>query len=304
VPSFSLVACAIEVALGAGLIALAPALDSELAVYAGEAALALVYGRLFIEGWIPRTLVMGFVSIGLAFALLFTRERVFQAPRYRVYRGPADTTAIVLPVFTVLRGIDFGGPVGALLVFLAGLFYHVASFRGGSRQCLYVALVLYNVASALCPAGPEFLGACRYLVPVGITILVYTHTPGTGLSRDQLSGWRMLGTALIVGEPLPRALLGTRDDVAFLLLIGLAVLIAAAGLVLRVRLYLGAGTGLFVLAVASFVLKQIFHSTHLGLFSLLVLGVVLIFAGAVFEQARARLRALADQLQHRFRDWE
>jgi hypothetical protein len=299
----SLTAGLLQAGLGLTCIVIAIRVQRESCVYIGEAALALAYARLWMDGLLPRTLVVGIVAVAASFVLLLAHGQFLAQRPWTIYRGPAVNTALALPLFALLRALQHGGANGAGLVLAIGFFYHLASVRIAGPQCLYFGLLLYNVASEMLSGGPAFLSGLRSLGP-GLTLLAYSHTPGAGSSRDQVLACRAAGLFLMFVGPAARALLGTHDDVAFLLLIGFSLLIGAVGLALRVRLYVGASSATMVLTVVVFVSQQVFRSTHVGLLLMMILGILLILAAAVFEQARARLRKVVATLAQRFQGWE
>jgi hypothetical protein len=299
----TILACLMQFAQGVGYLALAPAFASESLVYAGELALGLVHLRLLGEGLLPRTLVMGYALLAGSFFLYLTHGSLFALESRRVYRGPARLTSLVLPALVLIRALGSGGADGATLVFLIGLFYHLAAIRGEGTPCLYFAILFYNCASAMFPYAPEQLRG-RYLVPLGLSLLVLSHSPGHGLGPDQLRTCRFVGLLMIYWEPLPRALLGSHEPGAMVLLIALALMVGMVGLAMRVTLYLAAGSGLLVIAVVTFVIQQIPRDTQLGTIFMLGLGLFLILMGAVFEKTRATLRTIMESLQSRFADWE
>lgn len=299
----TLMACAVMTGTGLGLLWLAQPLASEGAVYLGEILLGLVYLRLRAEGVVGATAILPFLATVASFFLFGTHRRIFTG-WLRVYQNPARTTAWLLPALAVVRGLAEGDAPGALLIFFAAVTYHAASVTERSHEGLVLALVLYNVASAVAPAGPPWLHGTRYLFPLALTLLAYSHAPFAGASRDQVSLHRKAALVLMFWDVLPRALLGRITDAAFLLSILLSLAVGAMGLMLRIRIYLWAGVFFLTGTVLGFLVKQVLEVTQLGLFSMLLIGIMLILLAAVFEGARERLRKVLADLEDRFRDWD
>jgi len=153
------------------------------------------------------------------------------------------------------------------------------------------------------PAGPPWLHGSRYLIPLGLTFLAYSHASYLGRSRE-INFWRLLGVTLLYADILPRAIFVSGSLAPRFLTLIMCVGVGFPGVLFRTQLYLLAGTGLMLITLGAIVIREIFEVTQRGLLSLLFLGLFLILLAAIFEGARERLQHSLARLQERFGDWD
>lgn len=288
--------------LGVGAIVFARR-AGEIFVFLGEAALLLVYGRLLMDGWVTPSLIAAFVALAAAFVMQIALPRMLQGESMDVYRRPATWTALALPLLSIHRGLLEQGAYGGLLLVGSAFFYHLVSVTQRRHEALVLSLVLYNAAAALAPEAPGWLTASRYLVPLGLTLIAYSHASYLGRPRETVQFWRTGGLTLLYIDIIPRSVMGAHPG-AFVLTLVLCVGIALLGILFRTKIYVLTGTCLMIITVIAVVIREVIQASTGGFLSLFFMGIFLIVLAAVFEGARERLRGVLEGIQARFGDWD
>jgi hypothetical protein len=280
-------------------------------VYTAEAVLALLFLHIYLtmpelfHGYLlPHwpLIVMGIAFFGVGVGELFRRAKL------PVLSEPLHRTGAFLPLLPALGfWIQSSRTSYSTLLFIVGLLYVVLSMWRGA--------FLYSVAAAL--AGNAGLWALwhehgiqlvdhpqLWLIPPALSVLVAVQLNRRGLSEEQVTGIRYLCTMIIyVSSTGDMFITGIGENLALpMILAGLSVFGALAGIALRVRAFLYLGLSFLLLSIVSMVWHAARHINHvwpwwafgigLGLAILTLLG--------VFENKRKEVQALLE----RVRRWE
>jgi hypothetical protein len=280
-------------------------------VYTAEAVLALLFLHIYLtmpelfHGYLLPywpLIVMSIAFFGVGAGELFRRAKL------PVLSEPLHRTGAFLPLLPALGfWIQSSRTSYSTLLFIVGLLYVVLSMWRGA--------FLYSLAAAL--AGNAGLWALwhehgiqlvdhpqLWLIPPALSVLVAVQLNRRQLSDEQVTGIRYLCTMIIyVSSTGDMFITGIGENLALpMILAGLSVLGALAGIALRVRAFLYLGSSFLLLSIVSMVWHAARHINHvwpwwafgigLGLAILALLG--------VFENKRKEVQALLDNV----RRWE
>ena len=315
------VVAAVLVGLAAALVSLAvlPGRDPlELSeagrmvyVYAAEAVLALLFLHVYLTlpelfkgyllPWWP-FIVMGIAYFGVGVGELFMRSG------FRVLSEPLHRTGAFLPLLPALGfWIHTSNSDYSTVLFVVGLMYVVVS--------MWRKTFLYSLAAAL--AGNAGLWALwhehgvaifdhpqLWLIPPALCVLAAVQLNRRRLTDEQVTGLRYLCITLIyVSSTGDMFITGVAKSLLMpMILAGLSVAGAFAGIALRVRAFLYLGLSFLLLSIVSMVWHAARNINHvwpwwafgigLGLAILTVLG--------VFEKKRKEVQGWLGE----FRTWE
>jgi hypothetical protein len=309
------------VALIAGLVSLAvlpgrdPLVLSERGrqgyVYAAEITAALVAAHLYLcrPLWFDGLLrpYWPFVVMALAFAGIGAAE-LFQRLRLRVLAEPLAATGSLLPLLPVLGWWVAGSRVDySLLLLVTGLLYLVLSYARKSWAAMLAAAVAGNGALWSLLSEEQFVFLTNpqlWLIPPALSALVAAQVNRRRMSPEAVAAIRYSATIVIylssTSEIFLRGLSGGLWPP--MVLLGLAVFGALAGIALRVRAFLTLGTAFTFLALVAMVrqaAQSIDHVWPWFAFGIALAVAVLVVLG-IFEKKRAEVTLLIARL----RQWE
>ncbi|HZN35775.1 MAG TPA: hypothetical protein VFB80_18225, partial [Pirellulaceae bacterium] len=309
------------VALIAGLVSMAllpgrdPLLLSERAkqayVYAAEAVGALLFAHLYVckPLWFDTVLrpYWPFIVMGLAFSGVGAAE-LFHRWKVRVLAEPLERTGALLPLLPVIGWWVAGSQVDyALLLLVAGILYLALSFTRKSWAAMVAAAVAGNGALWSLFSEKAFHFADHpqlWLIPPALSVLAAAQVNRHRLSAEALTAIRYAATIVIYVSSTSEIMLrGLGTDLRPpMILLGLSVAGALAGIALRVRAFLYLGAAFTLLALTSMVWhasRSIEHVWPLWAFGI-CLGVGLLVMLVLFEKNKAEMH----QLVARLRKWE
>lgn len=309
------------VALIAGLLSLAvlpgrdPLVLSERGrqgyVYAAEVTAALVFAHLYVckPTWFDGLLrpywpfiVMGLAFLGAGAAELFERFRI------RVLAEPLARTGAMLPLLPVLGMWVVGAKADyALVLLVAGILYVALSYTRKSWAAMVAATVAGNGALWALLSDSHLSFATNpqlWLIPPALSVLIAAQVNRHRLTAEMLAGIRYAATIVIYVSSTSEII--TRGFAAGLVppmvLLGLAVAGALAGIALRVRAFLILGSTFTLIALVAMVrhaAQAIDHVWPWWVFGI-SLGVAILVLFGVFEKKRTEVMLLISRL----RQWE
>jgi hypothetical protein len=279
-------------------------------VYAAEVTAALLFAHLYVckPLWFDGVLrpywpliVMALAFVGVGAAELFQR---FKIP---VLAEPLARTGALLPLLPVLGWWAGSDVEYSLLLLIVGILYLAVSFTQKSWAALAAAAVAGNGALWAVLWDTEFQFATNpqlWLIPPALSVLAAAQMNRRRLAPETLAGIRYAATLVIYVSSTSEIF--TRGFAVGLyppmILLGLAVAGALAGIALRVQAFLFLGTTFTLVAL----LAMVRHAAHAlenpwpwWVFGI-SLGVAVLVLLAVFEKKRAELMLLATRL----RQWE
>jgi hypothetical protein len=277
-------------------------------VYAGELLLIAlaVHLRLSAPEWFTGRLApyWPYAILGLAFfaalsSALLTRVGL------RVLGEPLHHTGVFLPLLPLVAFWVPSAGEYSTLWFLAGLVYALVSVLDRSLGFALLAALAGNAGlwAVLHENQVAFVHHPQlWLVPLALTVLVAAHVNRDRLGRGQLAGLRYAAlTVLYLASTAETFLVHLgRDPWQPLVLVGLSLAGALAGMLLRVRAFLFLGTAFIGLGVFALVWHAAQGQSWLWYASGIVLGLLLIVLFAIFERRRAEVLHLLERL----REWE
>lgn len=235
-------------------------------------------------------LVLGFLFLGLHTAV--------KRAGLEAFRTPTRCAALALPVLSaLLLGHQASHFHAAVLFGVAVAFSGLSALEGRGKLAGALAAVAYNLAIAVLWLQQGIGGAGGiqyYVIPAGLTLIAAAWVWKTELGPAWNARLRSIGSMCIYAAAAWPALASIEQTGYLLWCIGLCVGGAIAGVVLRVRAYLYAGTACFVVtlvgnAVRYGVHHAILRAAFLTLIGLLLLGGLVLFS-IKREQLLARYR--------------
>jgi len=313
-------AVAVLMALGAvGLVtlALSPTRDPwrlseagrEGYVYAAEAVLVLVFVHLYLCR--PHWFAVGLapywplVVLGIAFAGAGASE-IAQRWQLDVLARPLKRSSQCLPLLPVLGWWIVGSQVDyALLLLAVGLVYLVLSWRYQSWASALAGVVAGNAALWRWYSDHELALLTHpqlWLVPPAASALVAAQWHRQRLRPQMLTAIRYTATLVIYVSSTSEIMVGGFADRLWppLILMGLAVAGALAGIAMRVWAFLILGSAFTMVALLAMVRhaqREIGHVWPWWVFGI-TLGVMLLVLMGIFEKKRTALQRFAKELSH------
>jgi hypothetical protein len=280
-------------------------------VYAAEATGALLFAHLYLcqPQWFDTLLrpywpfvVMALAFLGVGAAELFHRRNV------RVLAQPLERTGALLPLLPVLGMWAMGSSVDyALLLFVVGILYLVLSATRKSWAAMIAAAVAGNGAlwSLFHEQQFNFAGHPQlWLIPPALSVLAAAQVNRHRLPVEALTAIRYAATIVIYISSTSQIFIDGLGQtlLAPMVLLGLSVAGAFAGIALRVRAFLYLGASFTLLALISMVFRasrSIDHNWPLWAFGIF-LGVGILVLLVLFEKNKTEMHQLAQRL----RQWE
>jgi hypothetical protein len=280
-------------------------------VYAAEAALALVFAHLYLcrPLWFDGLLrpYWPFIVMGLAFAGVGAAE-LFDRLRIRVLAEPLARTGALLPLLPALGwwALESNTDYSLVLV-VVGLLYVALSFTQKSWLAGIAAAVAGNGALWALLSESKFgflVNPQLWLIPPALSVLIAAQINRRRLPADVLASIRYASTLVIYVSSTSEIM--TRGFAAGLvppmILLGLAVAGALAGIALRVRAFLVLGASFTFVALMAMVrhaAQSIEHVWPWWVFGI-TMGVAILFLFGLFEKKRTEVVLLISRL----RQWE
>ena len=279
---------------------------SEPLVYIAELALASLYGYLRVTGVVHRSAWTGLIGVALNFGVYFLARQAANL-QLKVFARPLRFSSYLIPLMVLAFELryDHANPWGAITLLMGmGAFYSTAVLDGSWRNLQYVAALCYNAALFMAWSTVSPQGLQGYLTCVGVTLLWIVHANRDAFSAGLQRSLRTLATILLVLGPVAEWVQHTDDATRLLELAGTAALVGTAGVLLRVRVLLYAGTLTFVLSLGSAAYQLTRVSSLLRTLVLLGAGGGLLALAALFEKQRDRILGRIKQIQGELADWD
>jgi hypothetical protein len=282
-----------------------------LYVYAAEGVLLLLFVHIYLT--LPELfrglltpywplIVMGIAFFGIGSGELFRRRG------WKVLAEPLQRTGAFLPLLPALGfWVQSSRTDYSAVLFVVGLLYVVLTMWRKS--------FVYGVAAAL--AGNAGLWALwseqgfaialhpqLWMIPPALSALIAAQVNRERLQESQLTAIRYLAITLIyVSSTGEMFITGVADSLLMpMILAGLSILGALAGIVLRVRAFLYLGTSFLLLSIISMVwhaAQNIGHVWPWWVFGI-AMGLIILTIFGMFEKKRQEVLQLLNEL----RQWE
>ena len=213
-------------------------------------------------------------------------------------KKPWQNVAYILPlIFIYLTRFEIY-PVTLLIV--AGYYIFLAKIKFNFRWT-YISLVLVDWAVWRWFSSLQLMDALWYISLIGLSLLyIAQFEPKLQQteSRETKHHLRLLGTGIICGW----SVIFNQDLV--LIPIILSIVTIFAGLALRVRAFLYVGTSTFLITAFYQLVILIFRYSFIKWIAGLLIGIVLIFVAANFENRRTQISSLLNSTSDEFRNWD
>jgi hypothetical protein len=231
-----------------------------------------------------------------------------QAARWQLttFARPLRTSSYLIPLMVLAFELRYDtDPWGAVMLLLGmGAFYSTAVLDGSWRNLQYVAALCYNAALFVAWSKVPGHGIQGYLTCIGVTLLWIVQANRDAFSAAVQGHLRTLATIMLVLGPVYGWIQHTDDSGSLLALAGTSIVVGFAGVVMRMRALLYAGTLTFVLALgaSTYQLSQV----HRGLRTLLMFaaGGGFLALAALFEKQRERILGRIRQIQDELAEWD
>jgi hypothetical protein len=279
-------------------------------VYAAIATAALLFAHLYVcrPMWFDAGLrpYWPLIVMGIAFGGTGAGE-IFRRYRITVLAEPLSRVGAMLPLLPVLGWWVLGSETDyALLLLIVGILYLVVSVTHHSWAALLAAGVAGNGAlwTLLSDEGFRFLGNPQFwIIPPALSLLLAAQVNRKRLPPAALTSIRYGATLAIYASSTSEIWLRGMEHLwPAMALLGLSVLGAVLGMVLRIRafLYLGASfTLISLVAMVAHAAQAIEHVWPWWAFGF-TLGVGLLALLALREKYKEELRGTIERL----REWE
>jgi len=286
-------------------------------IYAAEALLAvlclhvrLVFPELFRLGLVRKYWM--FLVMAVAFGGAWLAEW-FERRRMAVLSEPLGRTALLLPLAPAALFWFLGKQsplaqtmMGPGLWFLIGLFYGTLAVVRRSWWLAALAVAAGNVGLWVLWDRWEmnFIDHPQlWLIPISLCALVAEYLHHDRLSPSQSAGLRYFTLAVIYVSSTTEFLRGVGESIWLpVILVGLSVLGALAGILLRVQSFLYVGVTFLVVVLLRMILYAAFEQDHIWVFWLFIiaLGTAVLGLVGLFEKRRDDVLARV----RRLREWQ
>ena len=273
-------------------------------VYAAQALLLGAYlrarGGLGTSAVTDAAILSALAYLDLGLAELMARLR------WDLYARPTLRFAPALPLVPLAEAVagGRGDRVDLLVVLAASAFYALAGARLRSRTPGYAAAVLFNAFLWL---GWSRLGwrvadqTPFYLIPVGLTTILFAEVNRRDLGRSVVNGARNLGLVLIYAS-LAAPIWRTESFAAWLALLVFSLAGVLVGIAARIQSFLWLGLACFVADLTYQVGRIGLENATARWAVMLALGVLLVLFVALNE--KKQIVATARGYYDRARTWE
>jgi hypothetical protein len=280
-------------------------------VYAAEAVGALLFAHLYVcrPEWFGGMLrqYWPFIVMGIAFAGVGAAE-FFARRNVRVLAEPLMRTGALLPLLPVLGWWVVGSQADyALLLLVVGILYLALSYARRSWAAMVAATVAGNGAlwALLADTNLRFLTHPQlWMIPPALSVLIAAQLNRRRLAPEALATIRYAAASVIYVSSTSEIFTGSMSSsiVAPMVLLGLAVVGALAGIALQVRAFLILGSAFTLMALIAMVrhaARSIGEVWPWWVFGI-ALGVGLLVLFGVFEKKRDEVSLLIARLKQ----WE
>ncbi len=310
------------VALIAGLLSLAllpgkdPLMLSEdgrmFYVYGAQLVAGLLFAHLYIcrPYWFDVGLrpYWPYIVLGIAFAGVAVGE-LFKRQSVRVLAEPFQRMGAFIPIIPAIAmwSVDAPGANYSMVLFLAGVIYLVLNILHQSWVYSAGAAIAGNAALWVLLDDGEFRFADHpqmWLIPPAVSVLIASHLNRQKLDPAMLTTVRYISMIVIYLSSTSEIFLHAAEKSLLppMILAGIAVAGALAGIVLRIRAFLYLGTTFTLIAMVGMVwnaARKIEQTWPWWVFGI-TLGIALLILFALFEKKKAELKLLIARL----RSWE
>ena len=244
---------------------------------------------------------MAIAFVGAGLSELFHRRRV------PVLSDPLAKTALVLPLAPAV-GFWFVSPEMATpaMWFLMGLFYGMLSVMRRSPWLAALAIATGNMGLWVFWSRNDlsFLDHPQlWLIPVALCALVAEYLHHDRLEPGQSAALRYIALGTIYLSSTTEFMRGVGENILLpLVLVGLSLLGALAGIVLRIRSFLYLGVLFLMVVLVRMIIYAAFEQGQMWTFWIAVVcsGAAIIALFAVFEKRRNDVLAAVARLK----DWQ
>jgi hypothetical protein len=286
-------------------------------VYAAEALLGIVFLHVWLTTWLLSMgiiekywmlIVMAIAFAGAGLAELFHRRSL------PVLSEPLERTALMLPALPAVGfwlpihpgGVPWFGGNSPAMWLLMGLFYGLMAVSKQSIRLGGLAIFTANMGLWVMwqRQGLDFFHHPQlWLIPIALAALVAEHLDRHRLNDAQRTGLRYLALSMIYVSSTTEFLRGVGESVWLpLVLIGLSVAGALAGVMLRVRSFLYLGVTFLSVVIVRMIVFAAFQRGHQWVFwtFCILLGLAILALFAAFEKRRNDILTAVE----RFKDWD
>ncbi|MCR9198125.1 MAG: hypothetical protein NXI04_05750 [Planctomycetaceae bacterium] len=298
-------------ALAVGELIQAIRRSREAHVWCGYTVIAACVAFLMAQGVLSFGTGLGqFVILGTAILALTLAGSAQRYPRFAVLGKPSQTVGRVLPGITagigVLRFLDAGAfvspAINSLSMMLASGIYAYQAILHRSRGFALLSGVIMNTGLMLLWRSFDLHALELYLVPVGVSILLFVEILKRELPRVSHDPLRYIGALTILVSPLFEVLDGSWTHMLILMVLSTLLVLLAMGLRIRVLMYAGSAF-LFADLLAMVVRSTIDHPSLLWAFGI-AFGIGVIALAAFCENHREKLLARIRLISAELATWQ
>ncbi|KAA1261379.1 hypothetical protein LF1_39260 [Rubripirellula obstinata] len=270
--------------------------QEERRVWSACALIGIATGFLFAQGVISigaglsQFVLLGLSIAGLSIALFAERNQKIQILQRPMLWIGLSLPAIVafLAIGRVVLGISGTSPaLGALaLMIAAGIYFHQSYVM--HREKFWVpGLIIANAGLFLSWRSLGWTAPELYLVPIGMSILVFVELMKRELPKPAHDPLRYIAALTILCSPLLEVVGGDWIHILTLLVLSVLVILVAIGL--RIRSLVYAGSAFLFADLVAMVIRSTIHNVNLLWICGVVLGVGVIALAAFCENHRGKL---------------
>ncbi|MBL9081965.1 MAG: hypothetical protein JNK76_09185 [Planctomycetales bacterium] len=263
----------------------------------------------FGQGWSM------YVCLLVGAALWLVAKLAERSPTTAVLCRPFRTTAALMPAGTVglalyrhlylyeiLRRPTPWLGWNSLALLLAAAFYFRRGVEARDRRYTVAAATILNLAIALLWRELRFVDPQFYMIPLGITVLTLVELLEREIPADYRNPLRYVGALVILVSPTFHIVDGSWLHLFSLMVAAVVVLLAGIGLRTRAMVY--AGTAFLLADLAAMVVRGSIDHPELLWVAGLGLGAAILGLGAACELGRERVQQRVRAIGSALESWK
>jgi hypothetical protein len=251
-----------------------------------------------------------FAVLGIALVLGCMRRAIGPDSSMAVLRRPLDHLSFYLPLVSVAVGVSrhFLGDkmqwlgMNSLALLLAAAFYFWRGLEEKRTGLHLLAGFILNIALALLWRDLNWTDEQFYMVPIGLSVLVFVELLKREIPESFHNPLRYAGALAILVSPTLHIVHGSWVHVFCLMVASVFIALLAIGLRIRALLY--TGTAFLLADLAAMLALQGLNNKNVLWFAGLALGAGIIALGAYCEKHRELLQSRMRLLASTLKTWE
>lgn len=283
--------------------------SAQLVAALGVGYLAAFHVIRFGQGWSM------YVCLLVGAALWLVAKLAERKPTTAVFCRPFRTTAALMPAgtvgFALYRHVFLyellGRPTqwlgwNSLALLLAAAFYFRRGIESRDRRYTVAAAAVLNLAIAFLWRELRFVDPQFYMMPLGITVLALVELLEREIPADYRNPLRYAGALVILVSPTFHIVDGSWLHLFSLMVAAVVVLLAGIGLRTRAMVY--AGTAFLLADLAAMVVRGSVDHPELLWVAGLGLGASILGLGAACELGRERVQQRVRAIGSALESWK